>query len=63
MEQKMKLELTDRQWKNIEFSLLIAVSHTEKTSSMKYENNPLIKSLMKTYEQISEAREKINNEK
>ena len=52
----MKLELTDRQWKNIEFSLLIAVSHTEKTSSMKYENNPLIKSLMKTYEQISEAR-------
>ena len=59
----MKLELTKNQWQDIEFALLIAISHTEKSSSIKYENNPLIKRYLKTYDQISEARkkEKIND--
>ena len=53
----MKLELTDRQWRDIQMSLLMAVSHTEKCSKIKFEDNPLIKKYMKIHDTIANAME------
>ena len=57
----MKLELTDRQWRDIQISLLMAVSHTEKCSKIKFEDNPLIKKYMKIHDTIANAREMEKN--
>jgi len=59
----MQLDLIDNQWRDIQFALCIALSHTEKNTNLNIEDHPLIKRYIKTYDQISEARkkEKINN--
>ena len=60
---QMKLELTYKQWRDIQFALCIALSHTEKHTNLNIEDHPLIKRYIKTYDQISEAikKEKIND--
>tara|TARA_R100000081_G_C4747203_1_gene132293 strand:- start:570 stop:752 length:183 start_codon:yes stop_codon:yes gene_type:complete len=59
----MKLELTDRQWRDIQISLLMAVSYTEKSSKIKFEDNPLIKKYMKIHDTIANAMEMEKNGK
>ena len=54
----MKLQLSDKQWQDIQFALCIAMSHTEKNTNMNIEEHPLIKRYIKTYNQISEAKKK-----
>ena len=59
----MKLELNHKQWRDIQFALCIALSHTEKNTNLNIEDHPLIKRYIKTYDQISEAmkKQKIHN--
>ena len=59
----MQVDLIDKQWRDIQFALCIALSHTEKNSNMNVEEHPLIKRYIKTYDQISEAmkKQKIHN--
>ena len=59
----MKIDLSDKQWRDIQFALCIALSHTEKNTNLKIEDHPLIKRYIKTYDQITEVRNwhKINN--
>ena len=59
----MQVDLIDKQWRDIQFALCIAMSHTEKNSNMNVEEHPLIKRYIKTYDQISEAmkKQKIHN--
>lgn len=59
----MKIDLTNKQWRDIQFALCIALSHTEKNTNLNIEDHPLIKRYIKTYDQISEElkNEKINN--
>ena len=59
----MKINLTNKQWRDIQFALCIALSHTEKNTNLNIEDHPLIKRYIKTYDQISEElkNEKINN--
>ena len=56
----MKIDLTDSQWSDIKLCLLMAISHTEKSSSIDFEDNPLIKRYLKTHDEIAVA---IENEK
>ena len=53
----MKIDLTDTQWSDIKLCLLMGISHTEKTSSIKFEDNPLIKRYLKTHDEIAVAME------
>ena len=57
----MKIELTDTQWSDIKLCLLMAISHTEKSSSIKFEDNPLIKRYLKTHDEIAVAMENEKN--
>ena len=57
----MKIDLTDSQWSDIKLCLLMAISHTEKTSSIKFEDNPLIKRYLKTHDEIAFAMENKKN--
>ena len=57
----MKIELTDTQWTDIKLCLLMAISHTEKNSSIKFEDNPLIKRYLKTHDEIAVAMENEKN--
>ena len=53
----MKIDLTNTQWSDIKLCLLMAISHTEKSSSIKFEDNPLIKRYLKTHDEIAVAME------
>ena len=57
----MKIELTDTQLSDIKLCLLMAISHTEKSSSIKFEDNPLIKRYLKTHDEIAVAMENEKN--
>jgi len=59
----MKLDLIDNQWRDIQYALCLAMSHTEKITNISIEEHPVLKKYIKIYDQISEARkkEKINN--
>ena len=57
----MKIDLTNSQWSDIKLCLLMAISHTEKTSSIKFEDNPLIKRYLKTHDEIAVAMENEKN--
>ena len=48
----MKIDLTETQWSDIKVCLLMAISHTEKSSSIKFEDNPLIKRYLQTHDLI-----------
>ena len=54
----MKIDLTETQWSDIKLCLLMAISYTEKSSSIKFEDNPLIKRYQKTHDEIAVAMEK-----
>ncbi len=57
----MKIDLTETQWSDIKLCLLMAISHTEKSSSIKFEDNPLIKRYLKTHDEIAVAMENEKN--
>ena len=57
----MKIDLTNTQWSDIKLCLLMAISYTEKNSSIKFEENPLIKRYLKTHEEIAVAMENEKN--
>jgi len=57
----MKIDLTETQWSDIKLCLLKAISHTEKSSSIKFEDNPLIKRYLKTHDEIAVAMENEKN--
>tara|TARA_R100000773_G_C4124349_1_gene58254 strand:- start:4 stop:423 length:420 start_codon:yes stop_codon:yes gene_type:complete len=53
----MKIDLTDSQWSDIKLCLLMAISYTEKSSSIDFKDNPLIKRYLKTHDEIAVAME------
>ena len=59
----MKINLSDKQWREIQFALCIAMSHTEKITNISVEEHPVLKKYIKIYDQITEVRNwhKINN--
>ena len=57
----MKIDLTDSQWSDIKLCLLMAISYTEKNSTMKFEDDPLIKRYLKTHDEIAVAMENEKN--
>ena len=57
----MKIDLTDSQWSDIKLCLLMAISYTEKNSSIKFEEDPLIKRYLKTHDEIAVAMENEKN--
>ena len=58
----MKLELTEREWRNIKIGLLEAIRQTDKScKQMKFDDNPLIKELLKLHDKIDQAIEKNKN--
>jgi len=58
----MKIDLTEREWRNIKIGLLEAIRQTDKScKQMKFDDNPLIKELLKLHEKIDEAMEKEKN--
>ena len=58
----MKIDLTERDWRNIKIGLLEAIRQTDKScKQMKFDDNPLIKELLKLHDKIDEAMEKEKN--
>ena len=57
----MKLELTDREWLHIKVGLLQSISNTDKCSKCKFDDNPLIKELLKLHDKIALAMENDKN--
>ena len=58
----MKIDLTEREWRNIKIGLLEAIRQTDKScKQMKFDDNPLIKELLKLHDKIDEAIEKEKN--
>ena len=58
----MKIDLTEREWRNIKIGLLEAIRQTDKSCKhMKFDDNPLIKELLKLHDKIDEAIEKEKN--
>ena len=56
----MKIDLNDREWLQIKVGLLQSISNADKCSKCKFDNNPLIKELLKIHDKIAVA---IENEK
>ena len=54
----MKIDLTDREWHQVKVGLLQSMSQTDKVSKTKFEDNPLIKELLKLHDKIAVAMEK-----
>jgi len=58
----MKIDLTERECRNIKIGLLEAIRQTDKScKQMKFDDNPLIKELLKLHDKIDEAMEKEKN--
>ena len=58
----MKIDLTERECRNIKIGLLEAIRQTDKScKQMKFDDNPLIKELLKLHDKIDEAIEKQKN--
>ena len=58
----MKIDLTEREWRNIKIGLLEAIKQTDKScKQMKFDDNPLIKELLKLHDKIDEALDKEKN--
>ena len=58
----MKIDLTERDWRNIKIGLLEAIRQTDKScKQMKFDDNPLIRELLKLHDKIDEAIEKEKN--
>ena len=57
----MKIDLTEREWRQIKIGLLQSISNADKCSKCKFDDNPLIKELLKLHDKIDEAIEKEKN--
>ena len=58
----MKIDLTERECRNIKIGLLEAIRQTDKScKQMKFDDNPLIKELLKLHDKIDQAIEKDKN--
>ena len=54
----MKIELTEREWRHIKIGLLQSISNADKCSKCKFDDNPLIKELLKLHDKIAVSMEK-----
>ena len=54
----MKIDLKDQEWRHIKIGLLQSISNTDKCSKGKFDDNPLIKELLKLHDKIAVAMEK-----
>ena len=57
----MKIELTEREWRHIKVGLLQSISNADKCSKCKFEDNPLVKELLKIHDKIAVAMENEKN--
>ena len=48
----MKIDLNDREWRQIKVALLQSISNVDKCSKCKFEDNSLIKQLLKLHDKI-----------
>jgi len=49
----MKIDLKDREWSHVKVGLLQSISNADKVSKCKFEDNPLIKELLKIHDKIA----------
>jgi len=49
----MKIKLTEREWRHIKVGLLQSISNADKCSKCKFDDNPLIKELLKLHDKIA----------
>ena len=49
----MKIDLKDREWRHIKVGLLQSISNADKCSKCKFDDNPLIKELLKLHDKIA----------
>ena len=54
----MKIDLNDREWIHIKVGLLQSISNADKCSKCKFDDNSLIKELLKLHDKIAVAMEK-----
>ena len=54
----MKIDLKEREWRHIKVGLLQSISNADKCSKCKFDDNPLIKELLKLHDKIAVAMEK-----
>ena len=54
----MKIDLTEQEWRHIKVGLLQSISNAYKCSKCKFDDNPLIKELLKLHDKIAVAMEK-----
>ena len=57
----MKIDLKEREWRHIKIGLLQSISNADKCSKCKFDDNPLIKELLKLHDKIAVAMEKEKN--
>ena len=57
----MKIDLKDREWLHIKVGLLQSISNADKCSKCKFDDNPLIKELLKIHDKIAVAMENEKN--
>ena len=57
----MKIDLKDREWLHIKVGLLQSISNADKCSKCKFDDNPLIKELLKLHDKIAVATENEKN--
>ena len=49
----MKIDLKEREWRHIKVGLLQSISNADKCSKCKFDDNPLIKELLKLHDKIA----------
>mgnify|MGYP003136052793 CR=1 FL=1 len=54
----MKIDLKEREWRHIKVGLLQSISNADKCSKCKFDDNPLIKELLKLHDKIAVEMEK-----
>ena len=54
----MKIDLREREWRHIKVGLLQSISNADKCSKCKFDDNPLIKELLKLHDKIAVEMEK-----
>ena len=57
----MKIDLTEREWRHIKVGLLQSISNADKCSKCKFDDNTLIKELLKIHDKIAVAMENEKN--
>ena len=57
----MKIDLTEREWRHIKVGLLQSISNADKCSKCKFDDNPLIKELLKIHDKIAVEMENEKN--